>query len=231
MRFAPSACLMVLLACSATADLRPCPEVTVILDFKGPHSSGATIEMQTEAASILREANVSLSWRPLAAAYNHTYRELVVMSFKGSCELAPNAPIYDEPGPYAYTRIADGKVLPFGEVDCTRVVSSVRRAMISERFAWPDYVLGRALGRVVAHELVHMLTRSVHHGSHGVTQASLSGRQLIGGPLRLEKDDILKLQERLSGPWPTEDPLKTVERQRVEAENLPERAMFASGLY
>ena len=87
--FAASGCLMALLACSATADLRPCPEVTVILDFKGPHSGGATIEMETEAASIPKEAGVSLSWRPLAAAYNHTYRELVVMSFTGSCDSHP----------------------------------------------------------------------------------------------------------------------------------------------
>ena len=120
--------------------------------------------------------------------------------------------------------MVDGEVLPFGEVDCTRVVSSVRHAIISERFAWPDYLLGRALGRVLAHELVHMLTRSVYHGSHGVTQVSLSGRQLIGAPLRLEKDDILRLQERLRAARPTEDPLKTGERKPAEAENLPERA-------
>lgn len=202
---AASTCLMALLALSATADLRPCPEVTVILDFKGPHSSEATREMQTEAASILKEAGVSLSWRPLAGAYNHTYNDLVVLSFAGSCEIAPNAPMHDEPGPYAFTWIVDGKVLPFGEVDCARIVSSVRDAMSGERFDWGDYLLGRALGRVVAHELVHMLTQSVHHGGHGVTEASLSGRQLIGGPLRLEKDDILRIQERSGGRSRTED--------------------------
>ena len=64
-RFAASACLMALLACSATAELRPYPEVTVILNFKGTHSSGATREMQTEATSILKEAGVNLSWRAL----------------------------------------------------------------------------------------------------------------------------------------------------------------------
>jgi hypothetical protein len=38
-RFAASACLTALLACSATAELKPSSEVTVILNFKGPHSA------------------------------------------------------------------------------------------------------------------------------------------------------------------------------------------------
>jgi hypothetical protein len=201
---AASTCLMVLLACSATADLRPGPEVTVILDFKGPHSGAATREMQTEASSIMKEAGVHLSWRPLAGASNHTYEELVVMSFAGSCEFEPGPPIYDELGPYASTSMADGDVLPFGEVDCATVVSSVRGAMNGEGFGWTDRLLGRALGRIVAHELVHMLTRSVQHGRNGVTEAALSGRQLISESLRLERDDILRLQERLNGGWPSE---------------------------
>ena len=73
--------------------------------------------------------------RPLAGANYHTYNELVVISFAGSCEFAPDAPIYNEPGPYAFTWMADGEVLPFGEVDCIRVVSSVRDAMSGE-FGW-----------------------------------------------------------------------------------------------
>ncbi|HEX3992985.1 MAG TPA: hypothetical protein VHX39_17575, partial [Acetobacteraceae bacterium] len=80
-------------------------------------------------------------------------------------------PIYDELGPYARTWMADGDVLPFGEVDCARVVNSVRDAMSGGDLPnWADQLLGRALGRVVAHELVHMLTRSVRHGRDGVTR-------------------------------------------------------------
>jgi hypothetical protein len=206
-RLAASTCLMALLACSAVADLRSSPEVTVILNFKGPHSGGATKEMQKEAAFILKDAGVNLAWRPLAGASNEVYDELVVMTFAGSCELTPAPPVYDELGPYARTWIEDGNALPFGEVDCARVVSSVRDAMSgNDAPGCADQLLGRALGRVVAHELVHMLTRSVRHGRDGVTEAALSGRQLISGSLRLEKDDVLRLRERLIGPRPSPMP-------------------------
>jgi hypothetical protein len=72
-RLSASTCLMFLLACLATADLKPSSEVTVIFNFKGPHSGRATREMQREASFILKEADVNLSWRPLAGAFNDTY--------------------------------------------------------------------------------------------------------------------------------------------------------------
>jgi hypothetical protein len=205
-QFAASTCLTALLACSATAELKPSSEVTVILNFKGPHSAGTTREMQREAAFILKDAGVNLAWRPLAGASSETYSELVVLTFAGSCEFEPAPPLYDELGPYASTSVTDGQVLPFGEVDCARVVNSVRDAMRGEWFGWRDLLLGRALGRVVAHELVHMLTRSVQHGREGVTEASLSARQLISGSLRLEKDDVLRLRERPIVRWPSAMP-------------------------
>ena len=59
--------------------------------------------------------------------------------------------------------------------------------------------MGRALGRVVAHELVHMLTRSDDHAREGVQKAALSGRQLIAASLPLDAFDAgrLKLARKL----------------------------------
>jgi hypothetical protein len=56
-------------------------------------------------------------------------------------------------------------------------------------------LLGRALGRVVAHELVHMLTKSKQHGRDGVEKAALSARQLIAESLPLSIFDIDRLQQ------------------------------------
>jgi hypothetical protein len=66
--------------------------------------------------------------------------------------------------------------------------------MDGEDFARPDYLMGRALGRVLAHELVHILTKSAAHGQDGVTQPALTGRELIGAPLRLTHTDVERLR-------------------------------------
>lgn len=170
--------------------------LTVILDFKGPHSRTSLKEMQRESGRILNSSGVKLDWRMLGEDPFASYSDLVVMTFKGACEYEPAAPIYDELGPLAITRTTNGEVQPFGEVDCDRVVGSARAAMSGSDYARADLLIGRAMGRVVAHELVHMLTKSGQHGTEGVEKAALSGKQLITASLPLSAFDIGRLKSR-----------------------------------
>jgi hypothetical protein len=194
------ACLMGVLAMplGARIEQKSLSDLTVILDFKGPHSQTSIREMEREAGLVLKSSGVRLSWRILGEDPSGAYRDLVVMTFRGSCQYDPAPPRYDESGPLALTRITDGEVLPFGEVDCVRVASSVRYAMSRGDFSRADQLVGRALGRVVAHELVHMLTKSVQHGTDGVEKASLSGKQLIEESLPLDPLDIGRLKQQLA---------------------------------
>ncbi|HWF11916.1 MAG TPA: hypothetical protein VG297_25785 [Bryobacteraceae bacterium] len=173
--------------------------LTVLLDFRGPHSRASLTEMKRESGLILRSSGVELDWKMLGEDPFATYSDLVVMTFKGSCEFEPAPPRYDELGPIgplAMTKTTNGEVQPFGEVDCTRVVNAARGAMSQEDFARGDLLIGRAMGRVVAHELVHMLTKSSQHGTEGVEKSALSGRQLIASWLPLSAFDIDRLKAR-----------------------------------
>jgi len=170
-------------------------DVTVIVNFKSAYSAPAIQEMQREAGQILKSSGVTLDWRSRNEAADTTFNDLVVMTFKGSCVFNPMPIVYDELGPYAITRTTGGEVQPFGEVDCDHVVSSLHTAMAGDDFAKADRLLGRALGRVVAHELVHMLTKSKQHGREGVEKAALSARQLISESLPLSMFDVDRLQQ------------------------------------
>jgi hypothetical protein len=169
--------------------------LTVVMDFKGPWSPSAAREMQRESARILNPAGLSIDWKLRGEALSGSVASnLVVMTFHGSCQFDPQPPVYDELGPYASTHETNGEVQPFGDVDCTRVVSSARYAMSGSDFDRQDYLVGRALGRVVAHELVHMVTRTEDHTRGGVQKAALSGRELIGAPLPLEAIEVNQLR-------------------------------------
>ncbi len=173
--------------------------LTVVLDFKGPHTGSSVAEMQKEAGQIIRVSGIRLDWRTRSEAAAAEFPDLVVMTFKGSCVLTPLPIVYDELGPYALTRETDGEVQPFGEVNCNRVVSSLHAALYSGMFGAdfrkPDLLMGRALGRIVVHELVHMLTRSSEHAREGVAKAALSAKQLIGASLPLSEWDIERLRQ------------------------------------
>jgi len=171
------------------------PDVTVVVDIKGHLPAGAMRQMEKEAEDIIGRSGIQLGWSSRSEAIGGTFNDLVVLTFKGNCTLDPAPPLYDELGPYAFTRVSNGQVQPFGEVDCDRVSSSVRAAMGGDDYSKTELLMGRALGRVVAHELVHMLTKSGQHAHEGVQKPALSGKQLISKSLPLSAMDIDRLKQ------------------------------------
>lgn len=187
-------CVCACLLASIALPVFAAADVTVIVDIKGPYSKLAMKEMEREATQIIETSGMKVDWRRRDDVANAVFNDLVVMTFKGSCTFDPAPPIYDELGPFAITRTANGEVQPFGEVDCDRVVNSVRTAMFGNDYNRADLLIGRALGRVVAHEMVHMLTKSGRHAHDGVQRAALSGKQLISASLPLSAMDVDRLR-------------------------------------
>lgn len=169
---------LALLAAVSTLAARAA-DVTVVLDFDGPYSDRSIGEMKREAEGILKDTGTKLEWRTRSQAAGQDFPNLVLVKFKGKCMLEPVGYLYDERGPLAFTHSADGNLQPFSEVECDKVTTSVRGAMFGGDYAQADLLLGRALGRVLAHELIHILRNSRKHDREGVEKESLSGMELI----------------------------------------------------
>ena len=171
--------------------------ITILLDFQGPHSESSITEMKREFADVMKDAAIPFDFRLLSEAANQNFSDLLVFRFKGKCVLEPAAYLYDERGPMAFTYSTGGVVQPFGEVDCGKLTTAVRSAMSGGDFARADLLFGRALGRVVAHEVVHMLSKSGAHGHSGVASRALSGTQLIAPELHLAAEDKERLHSHM----------------------------------
>jgi hypothetical protein len=170
--------------------------ITIVLDFQGPRSEQSVAEMKREFAGIMKDTAVRFDFRSRSQASQEALTDLVLVRFTGKCVLDPVGYLYDERGPMAFTYSTDGVVQPFSEVACDKVTSAVRSAMSGGDFANADLLLGRALGRVLAHEVVHMLSKSGAHGHAGVAKTALSGSQLIAPELLLEPEDVERLHSR-----------------------------------
>jgi hypothetical protein len=200
MRRAPN-CVLCLIAFApaalhASSNLRS-PNLTIVMGVTGPFSDKAVSEMQQETDGIMKEAGLRLEWISLSEAMESSHSDLVVVRFKGSCVLDPGSVKEYPPsaGPLAFTYISDGIVQPFSEVSCDKVAAAVRSVLRPGDFPRADSLLGRALGRVLAHELVHMLTGSEAHGRDGVAKAALSGKELISNnSLQLSPNDLERLR-------------------------------------
>jgi hypothetical protein len=170
--------------------------ITIVLDFQGPRSEQSVTEMKREFEGIMKNSPLHFEFRSRTQAEVDTFSsELMVVKFKGKCVFEPVPYLLDERGPMAFTYTTNGAVQPFSEVECDRVTRVMRSAMAGGDFANGNLLLGRALGRVLAHEVVHILTKSGQHSRSGVEKTALSGSQLISPELSLESDDI----ERISG--------------------------------
>lgn len=170
-------------------------DVTVVLHFRNSCAPRTVQEMELEASRILDSSGFRLGWAIFGEHPHDSYPNVVVMTFRGDCRVGL-APADDPgPGPYAITHMTDGDILPFGEVECDRVAYAVRTAIAPGAYSIADELMGRALGRVVAHEMIHMLTRSARHGNEGVGSSALTGKQLIEESLGLSGYDIGRLEE------------------------------------
>jgi hypothetical protein len=171
--------------------------VTIVLDFQGPRSEQSIAEMKHEFAGIMKDSPLRFDFQSRGQAeQSDSSGALLIVKFKGKCVFEPAPYLLDERGPMAFTYSTNGSVQPFSEVECDRVTRTMRTAMSGGDFAKADLLLGRALGRVLAHEVVHILTNSGRHGTTGVARTALSGSQLIAPELALDPDDLQRISER-----------------------------------
>lgn len=167
--------------------------LTVLLDIEQKHSQRALTEMRKELAKVFKPTNLTLDVRLRQDTKpEETFSDVVLVKLKGTCRMQNYAPLMDERGPFAWTHTVDGKILPFSEVACDHVARSIQQAIGSESRD-RDRLLGRALARVMAHEIVHMVGKCSDHSHAGVFRHALSGRQLIAEKLELEPEDIARL--------------------------------------
>jgi hypothetical protein len=157
-------------------------DLTVVLDFEATHSARSVAEMKAETEKLLRASGVSVDWRTTDGfVTGESFPKLAVVKFKGQCELTRFAPPAPESGaPLGFTYRIDGRITPFSEVECDRVRGTLGEAHITAAAEERDLLYGRALGRVLAHELFHILSGSNAHAKHGVMQRCLSAAELVG---------------------------------------------------
>jgi hypothetical protein len=175
----------------ASAPVKAASAVTLVLQFDQGYSTQSLAVMEREVASIVSESGIKVDWRMRDdVRASDSFDSLVVVRFRGACNMDPAPPLGDERGYYAFTYVSEGAVMPFSEVECDKISNSIRPAMSKRQWREPDSILGRAMGRVLAHELFHMLTKTQHHAGEGVTRSALSPAQLISAQLRMTLSDL-----------------------------------------
>jgi len=140
----------------------------------------AALFMRGELQLLLSPAGINISWKTLADRKSGENFDLVaVAAFDGSCadtEAVPTPAL----ATLADTSIADGHVLPFFRIDCARL-----SGMLGSRVE--SAIFGRALARLAAHELYHIIAQTTQHQDSGIAKASFSVRDLTAPRFELDE--------------------------------------------
>jgi len=171
---------------------------TLILHFDQPHADRMLSVVRSELGTVMQNAGVTFDLKLYSELGPWAeFNDLMLVKLKGNCRL-DGAPLQRaSSGPLALAHTSDGKVLPFIEVFCDQVRAVVRPVLWGDQFRNTDELMGRALARVIAHEIYHVVT-GTKHGSGGIARHSLSGPQLISDQLFFQPEDIERLMQRSS---------------------------------
>jgi hypothetical protein len=168
--------------------------ITLYTQFEQAPPGGVLKALQDEVASIMAPIGIRFEWRDLSKTGGHEVSaELAVVTFKGRCDAAGLLTRSKFEGALGWTHVSDGQILPFTDVSCDRVREFVQTGLLALRVEDREAKYGRALGRVLAHELYHIFANTLRHGS-GVAKESYSVQDLLADDFQFEAKETRMLQ-------------------------------------
>jgi len=193
-----AASLLLTLAYANAGEIHTSRSLTILFRFEQPYAQPVLRETQRELKTLIGEEGVKLEWRDRDNFGGQSTSKIVVLSFLGNCDPGTGSS-FNGPmdGWLARMHVSDSVVLPFGDVNCDLV-----RALMSSgpnAIKLGDKSLGRALARVLAHELHHFLTQSTEHATQGLEKPSFSRTDLVSDSLRLERQELPPLSKAIFG--------------------------------
>ena len=174
-------------------------ELVVYLSADPGQSPHVLEYMKRETANLMQTAGYDVTWRDAQAQPpEDTSAELVVARLEGVCSLASGdlaGAASEKPVSLAATAVNGGHVLPYTSVNCGNVTRTVAAALGPEPAARRDYLYGRAVARVLAHEFYHILLGETAHASGGVAKPCFSPADLLTEHFAFDEATQARLQK------------------------------------
>jgi hypothetical protein len=161
--------------------------------------SSAVQAAQKELHRLLDPTGIDMVWRDLEVRKaGEQFDRVAVISFDGLCSDAAQAtPVrrsIDSNISLADSSVSNGSVLPFFRVDCAYLAHMLAPSLRSLSAQRRNAIFGRALGRVMAHEIYHIVGETTAHQTSGVAKESFSVQDLIGDSFDFDRGSVAQMR-------------------------------------
>jgi hypothetical protein len=192
-----------ILVCLALAALPalgqpPAPRVAPIAlytQFQKEHPPEVEDALRKELSAIMSPIGLQFEWRSLPAQPNEVANELAVITFNGKCDVRTLTLKAYESGRLGWTHVSEGVVLPFSDIDCDAIREFLQSGLAPLHTAERQEVFGKAVARVLAHELYHVFAKTQRHSAHGVSKARYSTYELLSNHFEFDRNEAEALRE------------------------------------
>jgi hypothetical protein len=155
---------------------------------------GSVQMLRSDLQRLFSPAGFEFIWKHSPKA-GEDFDFVAVSSFEGSCSTAEIPHAHSKTiGSLADTSISNGRVLPFFRVDCSRIVRMLQPQLESLSPRSRQLMIGRALARVMAHELYHIVAGTAEHRDIGVAKAMFSSHDLTAPRFDFDRWTFVRVQ-------------------------------------
>ena len=180
-------------AASEPKIVAPAP-IVLYMQFEVTPPQEVLEAFQSETETIMEPIGIRLEWRALnATRAEEVATELAVVTVKGRCDLAGMGLRSKIEGALGFTHMSDGQILPFAELSCDKLRNFVQGELLTLSADEREPAFGRALGRVLAHELYHIFANTTKHGS-GISKESYTVHDLMCDDFQFQHKEALVLR-------------------------------------
>ena len=174
----------------------PIAPIALYISFPQQQPPPAVLQaLQDEVESIMAPSGLRFEWRSLAGNRGDEIAvELAVVTFRGRCDSEGLLSHSTHAGALGWTHVSDGIILPFSEVDCDGLRRFASSGLLALKPSERAVAYGRAVGRVLAHELYHIFADTKHHGSCGVAKEAYSVQDLLSTDFHFEERESRALR-------------------------------------
>jgi hypothetical protein len=191
------------LLCLALVVVAPAlPESNALVVYLTPPTSRDAVvqaHMRREAVALMRSAGYALEFRDRNARRSgDSAPNLAFVDLIGACTVAtdptPGPPPDDNQPKLASTAVEDGVVLPFSRIDCGALSRVLARPLAHEAPGQRAFLYGRAMARVLAHELYHVLAQTRDHAAEGIGKPCFTAADLVSARFEFEWTSLMRLR-------------------------------------
>ena len=157
--------------------------IAIYTQFQHEPPKAVLSAIQQEASALMAPAGLRLQWRTLPSTGSEVSSAVAVVTFQGHCTAANLSTQPHWETRLGWSHISDGEVLPFAGIDCDSILGFVQKRLLTVPPRERDQVLGKAVGRVLAHEFDHIFAETRDHKARDMDQPEYSVEELMAPSL------------------------------------------------